>query len=91
MDGPQGMLAEALRLLRLTLPPELAEAFSYFSQAGTPKSHGGRASASRRSRKSMAVGSAISPRTSASVLGDGDKDTDEGTDDEAACGAASNA
>lgn len=62
MDGPQGMLAEALHLLGLTLPPELAEAFSYFSQAGAPKS--GRGSSSRRSRKSIASTGAISPSSS---------------------------
>lgn len=61
------MLAEALHLLRLALPPELAESFSYFYQAGAPKC--GRGSTSRRSRKSVAGGGAVSP---ASALGLGD-------------------
>eukprot|EP00892_Ulva_mutabilis_P010918 jgi/Ulvmu1/8199/UM041_0008.1 len=71
MDGPQGMLAESLHLLGLTLPPELAEAFSYFSQAGASKS--GRGSSNRRSRKSVAGASVISPASSTSGIGDVEK------------------
>lgn len=77
------MLAEALHLLRLTLPPELAEAFSYFSQAGAPKC--GRGCSSRRSRKSIAGGGAISPAPSAAGLEDDDKDAEapDATDEDA--------
>jgi hypothetical protein len=60
VDGPRGLMAEALRATQTTLPPELSSAFSYLSQRGQGAASKGSA-ASRRSRRSAISSVTSSP------------------------------